>query len=199
MHLSMAFLAFLLVVNARAQPPELSVVFVNDADGTPMIGPYVGNTHLQRTFRKPHRMPWTVQQHFTVSADYPYSTHEVGGHKSWLLSPDTITWRRKHYLRARILDCWCIDQYLLVIKGEDTMRIDVPGPGDLRSAFVDGVVRRSGLVSSPEVVRFRPGRFTFAQVANNEHYSMLEMLLAEQLVLDRSPRTQRTSRKKASR
>ena len=164
-----------------------------------MMGPYVGNTHLHRTFRKPRRMPWTIEQHFTVSSDYPYSTHEVGRHKSWPLSPDTITLRRKHYLRADILDCWCIDQYLLVIKGEDTMRIDVPGPGDLRSSFVDAVVRRSGLVSSPEVVRFRPGRFTFAQVANNEQYNLLERLLAEQLVLDRWRRMQRINKKKAPR
>jgi len=179
------------LVAAQPAAPELSIALVRDADGAPMRGPYAPNTRQHHLYAKRGDRPWTVEQHFTVSGDYPYSTHEVGAHKSWPLVPDTIRDRRTEHLQFRILDCWCVDQYLLVVQGLDTMRIDVPDPGDLRRSLVHYVVRRSGQVASPEVVRYRPGHYTFAQVANNEAHSALETKLAERAVADRSRPTRR--------
>lgn len=74
-----------------------------------------------------------------------------------------------------------MDQYLSVVQGGEVMRIDLPNDPAERWALVQQVMQRSGDIASPEVVRFRPGRFTFAELMNDTLFDELEIRLANVL------------------
>lgn len=164
------------------QPPDLSVVFVEDAKARPMRGAYATPIAAQEWLRKPHAPAWTVEKHFTVRDDYPYSPFEIGTHKWWPLHNDTLRDGRDHHLRFTISSCYCEDEYLLVIRGVDTMRVDMPNDPTVRGHLVLHQVRRSGALPSPEVIRFRPGRFAFEALAQDGRFHELEMRLAGGIV-----------------
>lgn len=167
---------------AKATRPELSVVFVHDADGSPMRGAYATPIAAQAWLSKPNAPAWTVEMHFTVSGEYPYSAHEIGRHQFWPLVADTVRNGRQRHLRFNILDCWCRDQYLLVIQGGDTMRVDMPNDATIRGHLVHHMVARSGAVPSPEVIRFRPGRFRFEALAQDASMHEVEQRIARTLM-----------------
>jgi len=85
----------------HAQPnrPDHSVVFVHDATGSPMPGAYANPIAVQDWLSKPNALAWTVQLHFTVGEDYPYSPHEIGTSKLWTLNGDTVRDGRRIHLR----------------------------------------------------------------------------------------------------
>ncbi len=163
---------------------ELSVVFVRDTAGRPMSGTYASPVAAQAWKSRSRKPAWTVEMHFTVSKDYPYSTYEIGRQQSWPLSPDTVRLGGQRHLRFTILDCWCVDQYLLVIQGGETMRLDMPNDDNTRSQLVHHMVRRSGDVPSPEVIRFRPGRFSYVALAQEGEPHEVEQRIADRLVKD---------------
>lgn len=144
---------------------DLSVAFVRDAVGRPMAGAYASSVEAQAWTGGRGNPAWTVEMHFMVSKDYPYSTYGIGRHQSWPLSPDTVLVGGQRHLRFAILDCWCIDQYLLVIQAGDTMRVDMPNEASTHSHLMHHMVRRSGAVPSPAVIFFRPGRFGYVALA----------------------------------
>ncbi len=61
------------------------------------------------------------------------------------------------------------------------MRIDLPDAATERWALVQHVMQRSGDLPSPEVIRFRPGRFTYAELMNDTIFDELEARLAKRL------------------
>jgi hypothetical protein len=188
---------FSFCLNAQPNAPELSVVFVQDDGGRAMAGRYATPVAAQAWLSKPNTPAWTVEMHFTVSTEYPYAQHEIGRHRMWPLSPDTVRDGWQRHLRFSILDCWCTDQYLLVIRAEDTMRVDLPDAGDLRKALVLRVYSRSGMLPSPEVMRFRPGHFTFSELADVPDHHELELRLAKRwmAVKERNLRQQAAERR----
>lgn len=173
-----------LEVAAQTARPELAVVFVGDNDARPMTGAYAMPIAAQAWLSTPNTPAWTVEMHFTVSKDYPYSEHEISTHKSWPLSGDTVRVGRREHLRFNILDCFCTDQYLLVIQAGDTMRVDMPNDDTNRGHLIHLMVARSGAVPSPEVVRFRPGRFSFVALAEDPNYREVEARIAQRLIRD---------------
>jgi hypothetical protein len=178
---------------ANATRPDLAVVFVHDLDGHPMQGAYASPIAAQTWLSTKAHAAWTVEMHFTVSKDYPYGEHEIGTHKSWPLTADTICDGRRKHLRFDILDCFCDDQYLLVIKGGDTMRIDMPNDVNNRGHLVHRMVARGGLLAAPEVVRFVPGRFNFVALAEDARYHEVEARIAERLLRDARKRSKRVA------
>ncbi len=179
------FLLLLLCMWSSAQAGiDLSVAFVRDTVGRPMAGAYASSVEAQAWTGGRGNPAWTVEMHFTVSKDYPYGTYEIGRHQSWPLSPDTVRVGGQRHLRFTILDCWCIDQYLLVIKDGDTMRVDMPNDASTRGHLVHHMVRRSGGVPSPEVIRFRPGRFSYVAMAQEGELHQVEQRVANRLMKD---------------
>ena len=153
----------LVTFQAQAGPPDLALVFVRDAKGRPLRGAYASHVSHQAWLSRRNRPAWTVELHFTVSQEYPYDEGVRGRHQSWSLTPDTIRdgWRR--HLRFRVLDCFCTEPYLLVRRGEETMRLDLPDDPEERAELVARMERR-GPGGPPEVVRFVPGRVTLAEL-----------------------------------
>lgn len=169
-------------LGAQATRSGRGVVFVQDVDGRPMKGAYAAPIAAQAWLSKPNAPAWTVQMHFTVSDEYPYSPHEIGSHKQWTLSPDTVRDGRRRHLRFNIIDCWCRGQYLLVIQAGDTMRVDMPNDVNVRGHLVHHRVARSGLVPSPELIRFRPGHFRFEALAQDSRMHDVEQRIAQNLI-----------------
>lgn len=178
-----------------AQQPDLSIVFLSDLDGSPMPGAYANPIAAQAWLSKANAPAWTVQMHFTVGEDYPYSPHEIGTHKMWTLNADTVRDGRRHHLRFNIIDCWCRDHYLLVIQAGDTMRVDMPYDDNTRGHLVHNRVARSGLVPSPEVIRFRPGHFRFEALAQDSRMHDVEQRIARTLMHDAKKREAASVRK----
>ncbi len=178
-----------------AQQPDLSIVFLSDLDGSPMPGAYANPIAAQAWLSKANAPAWTVQMHFTVGEDYPYSPHEIGTHKMWTLNADTVRDGRRHHLRFNIIDCWCRDHYLLVIQAGDTMRVDMPYDDNTRGHLVHNRVARSGLVPSPEVIRFRPGLYRFEALAQDSRMHEVEQRIARTLMHDAKKREAASVRK----
>lgn len=168
--------------SAQAPRLEFSVVFVHDATGYPMPGAYANPIAAQDWLSKPNAPAWTVQRHFTVGEEYPYSPHEIGTHEMWTLIADTVGERRQRHLRFSITDCYCRDQYLLVIQAGDSMRVDMPNDPTVRGHLGLLQVHRSGAVPSPEVIRFRPGRYSFVTLAQDARMHEVEQRIADRLV-----------------
>lgn len=166
-----------------AQPgaPDLSFTVVRDTKGRPMRGPYAENAMMREALRKPHVEPWTVEIHFTLSKDYPYAPEQAGKHEQWVLTATPLQDGRTQRLWFSILDCWCTDLFVLIMQGQESMRIDLPDASPERWALVQHVMQRSGDLPSPEVIRFRPGRFTYAELMNDPVFDELEARLADRL------------------
>lgn len=113
----------------------------------------------------------------------------------WTLNADTVRDGRRHHLRFNIIDCWCRDHYLLVIQAGDTMRVDMPYDDNTRGHLVHNRVARSGLVPSPEVIRFRPGLYRFEALAQDSRMHEVEQRIARTLMHDAKKREAASVRK----
>lgn len=129
--------------------PDRSIIIVRDERGRRMRGAYADTFSAQQWLGTTHRPAWTVELHFTVSAEYPYSAHEIGTHQSWPLTPDTVRIGGRRHLRFRVIDCWCERKYLLVRRGKEMMRVDLDG--NAASPSVETGSER------PDPIVFQPG------------------------------------------
>jgi hypothetical protein len=172
---------------SKAQPalPDLTMVFVHDEAGHAQRGAYAATVAEQEWTGTRRRPSWTVELHFTVSSDYPYSQYDVGKHQFWPLTGEAVRDGKRAHLRFSVLDCWCVDQYLLVLQEGAMMRIDLPDAGAERLALKQRILARSGDVASPEVLRFRQGRFSFEALAKDSLYDAMEQAIADRLLAAR--------------
>jgi hypothetical protein len=177
--LVLLFLPYMLL----AQPggPDLTFVLVRDAKGRPMKGPLVENAMLCDALRTKRTEPWSVELHFTVSAGYPYGPEKPGDHKQWSLSVTEMEAPGVDPLVFSVIDCWCTDLHVQVIQGDRIMRIDLPDAPAERWALVQRVMARSGDHPSPEVFRFRAGRYTYAELADDPAFDKLEQRIVDGL------------------
>ncbi len=173
------FLPFLL----HAQPggPDLTFLMVHNANGRPMKGPYVENAMLREAARTKTTEPWSVEIHFTVAEGYPYGPENPGDHKQWSLAGTEMPAPGRDRKVFSIIDCWCTDLHIQVIQADRIMRIDLPDAPADRWALVQRVMVRSGDHPSPEVFRFRVGRYTYAELADDPAFDKLEQRIADGL------------------
>lgn len=175
--------ALLLPFFVCAQPsgPDLTFLLVRDATGRPMKGPYAENAMLREALLTKAKDPWWVELHFTVGEGYAYGPEKPGDHKWWPLIGSAMQTGDKDQLVFRLFDCWCTDFYVRVIQGDRIMRIDLPDAPADRWALVQRVMARSGDYASPEVFRFRAGRFSFAELAADPAFDRLEQGISQRL------------------
>jgi hypothetical protein len=99
-----------------------------------------------------------------------------------LLFADTAS----RWLSYRIPDCYCFELCVLVIAGDDTMQLDLPnGTNDRDREAWNKLVQRTWSrwdQDTPEVIRFRPGRFAFADVVVDPWAAPVTARFAAQLV-----------------
>jgi hypothetical protein len=128
-----------------------------------------------------------VEQHFRYQRDYDLEPQKAD-QWDWLhlqsaaLLEDTTTGWRTY----RISDCWCSEQYLLLIAGPDTMRLDLPHLSGM-VALVDRARSRWDR-NTPETIRFRQGRFAFADVITERAAIPCTHYFAEQLIREQGLR-----------
>lgn len=122
---------------------------------------------------------WSVDEHFTSQS--PYEPDRNGEHKSWMISGTPLPVPGKKRLQFHFIDCSCTEHYIIVYNGAESMRMDLPDiPAD-RWSLVQHVMQRSGDRPSPEVIRFRPGRFAYAELMIDTVFDKLEARLAKRL------------------
>jgi|GEM_PF-1044237 len=179
--------ALLLSFVACAQPggPDLTFLLVRDAKGRSMKGPYVESALLREALRTKGTEPWSVEIHFTVAEGYAYGPEKPGDHKWWPLTGSAMQARGKDRLVFNLFDCWCTDFHVQVMQGDRIMRIDLPDEPADRWALVQRVMTRSGDHASPEVFRFRAGRFSYAELADDPACDGLEKRIAQGLEQER--------------
>lgn len=122
---------------------------------------------------------WSVEEHFTNRS--PYEPARNGEHTWWMRDGTYMPGSGRMRLLFHFIDCWCTEHYIMVYNGEERMRIDLPdAPADCW-AIAKHVMTRSGYVASPEVIRFRPGRFSFTELMNEPAFDALEQRIAKRL------------------
>lgn len=180
-------LLLLLPVKTLAQPgaPPLSFVLVENERGRPMRGPIAEDGMTVELLTAQGKRPWMVQQLFTVSAEYPYGPEKPGDRVQWTMGGAAMQLVGRRYLRFELSDCYCVDQQVVVQRDGQVMRIRVPNDPREREPLVGAVQRRSGDNASPEVFRFRPGTFTFTELAGDAAFDALEARLAQRLEQER--------------
>lgn len=141
----LALVALTVSTGLHAQPDQ-SVIIVRDENGHSMRGTYAPSFAEQQGLGTRRWPAWTVELHFNVSADYPYDPHQVGTHQWWALAPDTVRFHGRRHPRFQVIDCWCERKFLLVRRGPESMRIDLPEAKD------EGVERGR----EPTVIVFKP-------------------------------------------
>lgn len=176
----------LLPTGLIAQPaaPALSFVLVENERGRPMRGTIAENGMMVELLNAQGKHPWMVRQLFKVSAAYPYGPERPGDHVQWTMLGAPLQLGGRRYLWFELSDCYCEDQQVVVQRDGQLMRIRVPNDPHERQPMVDAAIRRSGDHASPEVFRFRPGTFTFAELAAEPAFAALEAQLAHRLERD---------------
>ncbi|MBL8010542.1 MAG: hypothetical protein JNJ64_08040 [Flavobacteriales bacterium] len=154
---------------------------MENARGRPMRGPIAEDGMMVELLNAQGKRPWMVQQLFTVSAAYPYGPEKPGDRVQWTMAGTPMQLGGRRYLRFELSDCYCVDQQVVVQRDGQVMRIRVPNDPRERQPLVEAVQRRSGDHVSPEVFRFRPGTFTFAELAAEPVFDALEGRLAKRL------------------
>lgn len=164
-----------------AQPgsPDVGFTLVTDTKGTPMPGIHAEDVITRHDLGRQGVESWSVDEHFTSYS--PYEPERNGEHKWWMLKGTPLAGPGKGRLQFRFIDCWCTEHYIQVQRGKESMRIDLPDAPAERWALVQHVMMRSGDMPSPEVIRFRPGRFAFAELMNDTVFDDLEARIAKRL------------------
>lgn len=187
MRVQFMLLLLWIATGAMAQPgaPSLSFVLVENERGRPMRGPIAENGMMVELLTAQGKRPWMVQQLFTVSAEYPYGPEKPGDRVQWTMGEAPLQLGGRRYLQFELSDCYCVDQQVVVQRDGQVMRIRVPNDPRERQPLEEAVMRRSGDHASPEVFRFWPGTFTFAELAGDAAFDALEARLAQRLEQDR--------------
>ena len=178
---SVSLVGALLSIAGFAQPgsPDVGFTLVIDTKGTPMPGIHAEDVITRHDLGRQGVASWSVDEHFT-NAD-PNQPSRNGEHTWWMLKGTLVAGPGKQRLQFRFMDCWCTAHYISVQRGAESMRIDLPDAPRERWALVQHVMERSGDIASPEVIRFRPGRFTFTELMNDTVFDDLEARLAKRL------------------
>lgn len=178
---SVSLVGALLTIAGFAQPgsPDVGFTLVSDAKGTPMPGIHAEDVITRHDLGRQGVESWSVDEHFTSHS--PHEPERNGEHKWWMLKGMPLAGPGKGRLQFRFIDCWCTEHYIQVQRGKESMRIDLPDAPAERWALVQHVMERSGDLPSPEVIRFRPGRFAFAELMNDTVFDDLETRIAKRL------------------
>lgn len=181
------FLLLLVPSMLTAQPPAppLSFVLVENERGRPMRGPIVEDGMMMELYSAQGKHPWMVRQQFTVSANYPYGPEKPGDPVQWSMMGVPVKSGLRQYVQFELFSCYCEAQQVVVQRDGAVMRIRVPNDPLERKPLEDAALARAGGSASPEVFRFRPGTFTFAELAGEAAYDALEGRLAERAQRER--------------
>jgi hypothetical protein len=185
MRLLFLLLLFPSMLTAQPPAPPLSFVLVENERGRPMRGPIVEDGMMMELLSAQGKHPWMVRLQFTVSASYPYGPEKPGDHVQWSMMGTPVKSGLHHYVQFELFTCYCEAQQLVVQRDGEVMRIRVPNEPLERKPLEDAALARSGGSASPEVFRFRPGTFTFAELAGEAAYDVLEGRLAERAQRER--------------
>jgi len=171
----------LTVLSAHAQPgsPDIGFTLVINERGRPMPGIHAQDLITRHDLTRAGKASWSVEEHFTNRS--PYEPARNGEHTWWMLHGTRLPGLGRERLRFHFIDCWCTEHYIMVYHGEENMRIDLPDAPADRWAIAQHVMARSGYIATPEVIRFRPGRFTFAELMNDTLFDRLEQRIAKRL------------------
>lgn len=174
------------VLTAQPPAPPLSFVLVENERGRPMRGPIVENGMMMELLSDQGKHPWLVRLQFTVSESYPYGPEKPGDPVQWSMMGVPVKSGLRHYVQFELFTCYCEAQQVVVQRDGELMRIHVPNEPLERKPLEDAALARSGGSASPEVFRFRPGTFSFAELAGEAAYDALEGRLAERNVQQRN-------------
>lgn len=174
-------LVLLTVLGAQAQPgsPDIGFTLVIDDRGRPMPGIHAQDVITRHDLTRAGKPSWSVQEHFTNRS--PYEPARNGEHTWWMLHGIRLPGLGRERLRFHFIDCWCTEHYIRVQNGDESMRIDLPDAPADRWAIAKHVMARSGYRASPEVIRFRPGRYTFTELMTDPAFDRLEQRIAKRL------------------
>ncbi|HRF80257.1 MAG TPA: hypothetical protein PL070_09225 [Flavobacteriales bacterium] len=179
---SLAVITFLLAIRvAQAQPgsPDIGFTLVINEQGRPMPGLHAQDPITRHDLSRAGKPSWSVEEHFTNQS--PYEPARNGEHTWWMRDGTRLPGLGKERLRFHFIDCWCTEHYIMVYNGEESMRIDLPDAPADRWAIAQHVMARSGYSASPEVIRFRPGRYTFEELMHDPAFDRLEQRIAKRL------------------
>jgi hypothetical protein len=165
------WLAFLLSVSlvrttAHAQDKvrELTFTLVRDTKGRPMLGPFESTPFRWPTLQKPRKQAYWIQQHFLISAEYPYAPMQAGKPEVIGISGERIPGRgRKRLAFTVLVNCWCDRNRLLVVHGATHMTLELPSDPAERKALLQRMACVDGKDPAPLVILFRHGTFTFTE------------------------------------
>lgn len=171
-------------VDAIAQPgsPDITFTLVSDDKGKPMAGIHAKDMITRHDLTRKGMDSWSVEEHFT--SHNPYEPERNGEHKSWMVTGTPLAAPGKARIQFHFIDCWCTAHYIMVYNGKESMRMDLPDAAAERWALVQHVMKRSGDIPSPEVIRFRPGRFTYVELMHDTVFDDLEARIARRLKED---------------
>ncbi len=159
--------------------PDLQFVVVENEHGRPMRGTLADSYMMVELWQKAGKPTWIMREQFTVSENYPYAGPEKPGDlKSWILHGEPIRIGLRTHFRIALIDCYCRDAFVDVVRGDERMRIDLPDATAERWALLQLMQHRTGEHASPEVFRFRAGRFAYAELANDPAFDRLEARIA---------------------
>ena len=156
-------LPFLIIASqafAQPSPPDISFTLATNTEGI-------------RPFTKSHEVLLRYQ-------DTPLNGPVEGGLlPSTPLFADTTT----GWLHYRLGDCYCTGMHVLVIAGRDTMRIDFPDSNTERWTMIQHAMGRWNR-DTPQVIRFRPGRFAFSAFQEDPWSETVSNSFAERLIAE---------------
>ena len=166
-----------------AQPlpqPDLLFVVVENAKGRRMQGTFAEHAPTKHLYQRGGVRHWSVSVRFTLSAAHPYGPERPGDNVYWTRSGTPLRAGLRTHRQFTFIDCWCTDVVMEVVRGEERMLIDLPHDPAERWAVLRLMSERSTEHATPEVFVFRPGRFTYAELANDPACDRLEARLAKE-------------------
>jgi len=167
--------------SCTAQPPpqpELCFVVVENERGRPMRGDLADSYMMKELWENAGEPTWMTRVQFTISDTYPYGPEKPGDLKQWTLNGLPLRLGLRTHLLLTMIDCYCTDAFVEVVRGTERMRVDLSVDPLERWALLQRMQRRCTEHASPEVFRFRPGRFTYAELADDPAFDRLEARLA---------------------
>jgi hypothetical protein len=115
--------------------------------------------------RKPLMRPHQVEVRYRSMSGSGIPQEVLGTWTQWALQPQPLFPDTSDgWYTYSLNSCWCSEWSVRVIAGADTMQLDLPEANADRWALVQRAMGRWGHRETPEVIRFRPGRFAFADI-----------------------------------
>lgn len=179
-HIMLCALLHAMVLHAQPPPqPDLRFVVVENERGRPMRGTFAEDASTKHLYQRNGVRHWSVSVRFTVSASYPYGPEQPGDKVYWMRSGTPLRAGLRTHRQFTFIDRWCTEVVMEVVRGEERMLIDLPHDPAERWAVLRPMWARTTKYATPEVFVFRPGRFTYAELANDPTCERLEARLAK--------------------